>query len=392
MTGRINRHVLWLYRHLYRALYGLLISRMSAQRAHQAMMGSLRVLDLAPPAVKLSEALRKAASPVQQTEAGGLSLSQALVLAAGLVKGDGFHSEDDALHAVKSARNIMPGWRVVPALLGPVEFGSFTRFPRPGNDGAVMWRQANSRSLQNRVGLKNPGAQAAAMFLGMRKAQLPEEFGINIAVSPGVHDIDQQERDGIESLEFFLHEGVLPTWFTLNLSCPNTEDDPLGHQLEAETRRLCGAFIKRLEQGSLAIPLWVKISPGLAAEQYHALVRIFSDVGVKAVVATNTLPKPSPEDPGQIAGLGGGGLFQSTLEAVTHLREEIIRSNAALDIIACGGILDGASFQEYRELGVKAAQYWSALVYRGPLAAALIESELAGYEYKYEAVHSESLA
>jgi len=95
---------------------------MSAQRAHEAMMGSLRVLDLAPPAVKLSEALRKAASPVQQTEAGGLSLSQALVLAAGLVKGDGFHSEDDALRAVKSARNIMPGGLadtdlVVPQLL-----------------------------------------------------------------------------------------------------------------------------------------------------------------------------------------------------------------------------------------------------------------------------------
>ncbi|MCY4017778.1 MAG: hypothetical protein OXG39_00070 [Chloroflexi bacterium] len=365
---------------------------MSAQRAHEAMIACLRVLDRAPLAHRLSRTTRKAATPIQRIEAGGVSLSQALVLAAGLVKGDGFRSEDDALRALKSARNIVPGWRVVPALLGPVEFGSFTRFPRMGNDGTVMWRRENSHSTQNRVGLKNPGARAAAKFLGMRKAQLPDEFGINIAVSPGVHDINQQEREVIESLEFFLNEGVLPAWFTLNLSCPNTEDDPLGHQLEAETRRLCGAFIKRLEQGSLSIPLWVKISPGLAAEQYAALVRIFADVGVKAVVATNTLPAPSPADPGQIAGLGGGGLFDATLEAVKHLRAGIIRSNAAIDIVACGGILDGASFQAYRNLGVKAAQYWSALVYRGPLAAALIESELAAYEYEYEAVHSESLA
>ena len=63
-----------------------------------------------------------------------------------------------------------------------------------------------------------------------------------------------------------------------------------------------------------------------------------------------------------------------------------------LDIVACGGILDGATFQAYRDLGVKAAQYWSALVFRGPLAAALIESELPAHEYEYEAVHSESLA
>lgn len=392
MKVRSNRHVLWLYSHVYRALYKLLISRMSAQRAHETMIGRLRVLDPVPLACRLSGTLRKAVMPAQSTVAGGVSLSQALVLAAGLVKGDGFHSEEDALRAVKSTRNIVPGWRVVPALIGPVEFGSFTRFPRMGNDRTVMWRHANTRSLQNRVGLKNPGARAAAMFLGMRKAQLPDEFGINIAVSPGVHDIDQQEREVVESLEFFLDYGVLPSWFTLNLSCPNTDDDPLGHQLEAETRRLCGAFIKGLKQRSLSIPLWVKISPGLAAEQYHALVRIFVDVGVKAIVATNTLPEPSPEDPEQIAGLGGGGLFDATLDAVKHLRAEIIRSNAAIDIVACGGILDGESFQAYRELGVNAAQYWSALVYRGPLAAALIESELAAHEFEYEAVHRESLA
>ena len=392
MNWRSNRHVLWFYRHTYTALYELLISRLSAQRAHEAMIGSLRILDRAPLAERLSGTTVKAVSPAQGTEAGGVSLSQALVLAAGLVKGDGFPSEDDALRAVKSTRNIVPGWRVVPALLGPVEFGSFTRFPRMGNAGNALWRHPRSRSLQNRIGLKNPGARAAAMFLGMRKELLPSEFGINIAVSPGVHDIDQQVQEVVESLDFFLDQGVLPTWFTLNLSCPNTEDDPLGHQLEAETRRLCGAFISRLEQRSLAIPLWVKVSPGLAAEQYHALVRIFRDVGVKAVVATNTLPKPSPDDPVQIAGLGGGDLFESTLDAVKHLREEIVRSKAAVDIVACGGILDGASFQAYRDLGVKAAQYWSALVYRGPLAAALIESELAAYEYEYEAAHSESLA
>lgn len=392
MKRRSNWHLLWLYRHIYTAIYGLLVSRISAQFSHHAMIASLRILDRAPLAKRLASAVNKAHSPVRGCEVGGVQLSHALMLGAGLVKGDGFQSEDDALRAVKSKLNIVPGWRVIPALLGPVEFGSFTRRPRMGNDGTVLWRHASSRSTQNRVGLKNPGARAAAAFLAMRKAQLPEEFGINIAVSPGVNNIDQQERDIVESLAFFLDQGVMPTWFTLNLSCPNTEDDPLGHQLEAETRRLCSAFIKRLAEHSPAIPLWVKVSPGLAAEQYHALVRIFAEVGVKAVVATNTLPAPSPDDPEQIAGLGGGDLFDATLEAVKHLRAEIKRSNAPVDVVACGGILDGPSFQAYRDLGVKAAQYWSALVYRGPLAAALIESELAANEFEYEAARSESLA
>ena len=387
-----KRLVLLLYKIVYPFL-NTIIFRFSGQQAHDKLIRFLRSLDRNPRAISIAQAIRIRVSCGTPTRVGGIILSQSLVLAAGLAKGDGFEDEATAEHAVLDRKcNIIPGWRTVPALIGPMEFGSFTRFPRKGNDGTVMWRHANTRSLQNRVGLKNPGARAAAMFLGMRKAQLPDEFGINIAVSPGVHDIDQQEREVVESLKFFLDHGVLPSWFTLNLSCPNTDDDPLGHQLEAETRRLCGAFIKGLKRRSLSIPLWVKISPGLAAEQYHALVRIFADVGVKAIVATNTLPEPSPEDPEQIAGLGGGGLFDATLDAVKHLRAEIIRSNAAIDIVACGGILDGASFQAYRELGVNAAQYWSALVYRGPLAAALIESELAAHEFEYEAVHRESLA
>ncbi len=385
--------LLRVYDRMYSGLNKVLIFKSSAQRAHDTVIAILRLVERFPFTIPLAKAIRSFISQDCLVTVGGVILSRPLILAAGLVKGDGFIDEETALNEVQaSGRNILPGCRIMPALVGPTEFGSFTRSPRPGNPSTVFWRHASSRSTQNRVGLKNPGARAAAAFLAMRKAQLPEEFGINIAVSPGVHDINQQEREVIESLEFFLHEGVLPAWFTLNLSCPNTEDDPLGHQLEAETRRLCGAFIKRLEERALSIPLWVKISPGLAAEQYHALVCIFAEVGVKAVVATNTLPAPSPENSGQVAGLGGGALFDATLEAVKHLREEIVRSKAAIDIIACGGILDGASFQAYRDLGVKAAQYWSALVYRGPLAAALIESELAAYEYEYEAAHSESLA
>jgi dihydroorotate dehydrogenase len=49
-----------------------------------------------------------------------------------------------------------------------------------------------------------------------------------------------------------------------------------------------------------------------------------------------------------------------------------------VDIIGCGGIQDGATYQEYARLGVKAMQYWTALVYRGPLAAAVILNEARG--------------
>lgn len=392
MTTRSAGRALHIISAAYRAWSRHLFFRLSPQRAHDAVIGLLRLLERANVSVAVARSLNRGTACYTATEVGGARLSGRLILAAGLVKGDGFADEGEALQAVETERNIIPGWRIMPALAGPVEFGSFTRHPRLGNTGSVIWREAETQSTQNRVGLRNPGARAAARFLGDHKHQLPSEFGINIAVSPGVAEIDQQERDVVESLEFFIDAGVHPTWFTLNLSCPNTEDDPQGFQLESETKRLCGSFIARLQERELEIPLWVKISPGLAAEQYGALMRVFHDVGVKAVVATNTIARPSPGAKGAVAGVGGGELFPDALDAVRRLLAEKRRGGYDVDVIACGGILDGASFDAYRALGVKAGQYWSALVYRGPLAAAIIESELARHEHEYEAVHRESLA
>ncbi len=376
----------------YQAWNRQLLFRLPPQRAHNAAIASLRLLERSDGSAAVASWLYRRTARSAITEVGGARLSGRLILAAGLVKGDGFADEAEALREVSAGRNIMPGWRILPALAGPVEFGSFTRHPRLGNRGTVIWRNAGTQSTQNRVGLRNPGARAAARFLGERRQQLPAEFGINIAVSPGVADIGQQEGDVVESLEFFLDAGVQPTWFTLNLSCPNTEDDPQGFQLEHETKRLCGALIGSMRSRKLAVPLWVKISPGLAADQYRVLMRVCHEVGVKAIIATNTVARPSPDDDAVSAGVGGGDLFPDAQDALRQLLAERRRGAYAVDVIACGGILDGASFDAYRALGVKAGQYWSALVYRGPLAAAIIAAEQAEISCDYEYIHSERFA
>ncbi len=377
----------------YGLLCRLLLFRLSAQRAHQLVLAQLSWLERWQLPLALAKRLRACLMPEHKLEVGGAKLSARLILAAGLVKGRGFANEGEALQAALRGReDFMPGWRLLPALVGPLEYGSFTRRPRLGNAGTTLWRQQASQSTQNRVGLRNPGARAAAAFLGARKAQLPTDYGINIAVSPGVSDLAQQQREVLESLLFFLEAGLQPSWFTLNISCPNTEDDPSGHQLEAGARRLCAAFVAELESRQLATPLWVKVSPGLAAAQYQLLMRIFAEVGVRAVIATNTLAMPSPADPSVSAGLGGGGLRSSALQAVAALQSAKDRLGCAVDIIGCGGVIDGESFLQYRQHGAVAMQYWSALVYRGPFAAALIENELNQHEQSYEAIHRERLA
>jgi len=365
----MHRLFLGLYELLYKRVALPLIFRASAQEAHQRMMRLLLWLDNHASvhfALKWAHDLAFVERPFV---VGDVRLPHPLILAAGFVKGEGFADECDALQSL--SRNIIPGWRAMPLLVGAVEFGSFTRYPRLGNTGTVLWRDEITTSTQNRVGLKNPGALAAAEFLARKRDQLPAVFGINIAVSPGVTDPEQECREVMETFSAFLDRRIRPSWFTLNVSCPNTGDDPGSHQTETRAHDLCSTIVRLLQP--LDIPLWVKISPDLADEQYRALLRAFAVTSVRAVVATNTLAASAPDK--TTAGLGGGRLYDHALDVVALLSDEKLHHGYDIDIIACGGVQNQQTYQAFAHYGVQAMQYWSALVYRGPLAAALIEQE-----------------
>ena len=356
---------------LYERIKPLIFKR-SADEAHRALM---RLLPLADRSAAVCAALglaRRLSARARLVNVGGVALPHPLILAAGFVKGHGFESEAAALAAVEHGANIIPGWRSIPALVGIVEFGSFTRHPRLGNPDVVMWRDTVTRSTQNRVGLKNPGARAAAAFLARHRTHLPPVYGINVAVSPGVTDPDQQAQEVREAFAAFVGVGLRPAWFTLNLSCPNTEDDPAGNQTAAETRLLCAAARAVIGE---AVPLWIKVSPELSREQYEALMRAAAETGVAAIIAANTLARPAPNDPAVSAGIGGGRLHAVALDAARMLLDAKRESGYPVDVIGCGGIEDGQTFADFTALGIRAAQYWSALVYRGGFAAALIEEE-----------------
>jgi dihydroorotate dehydrogenase len=360
---------------LYDGVYAIVRKRLfrkSAMQTHEEALQLLARLDGQGWTQGLLRGLHRLTHRQKPQQVGGVTLPFPMILAAGFVKGAGFDSEEAAFTAIQRGENIIPGWRTMPNLVGPVEFGSFTRWPRLGNAGTVLWRDVPSRSLQNRIGLKNPGVNAAAAFLRQHQAELPACYGINIAVSPGVEDLDQQCAEIQQSFAAFLEAGMRPAWFTLNVSCPNTEDDPSANQTQAQTEALCRAA---LEVIGPEIPLWVKVSPDLSAAQYNALMQVFAAVGVRAVVATNTLAHPTPDDPKLSAGLSGGRLQASALGAALVLKDAQQRLQAPVDVIGCGGVLTGEGYQQFSQNGVTAVQYWAALIYRGPLAAALITNE-----------------
>ncbi len=355
---------------VYRALRGILFTR-SADDAHRLVVRQLGWLDQRPAWCRgLARYRARSRFP---TRVGRVDLDSPLILAAGLVKGEGFATEDVALQSVAEGRNIIPGWRSVPALLGPVEMGSFTPQPRLGNSGQVLWRDTGGRNLLNRVGLRNPGAAAASAFLAHRSADLPDVYGISIASDPDQTDPVRRDMEVAEAVRRFVQAGLRPSWTTVNISCPNV---PLGYahvELPEEVARLCRAVRHELPEETA---LWVKVGPDIGPGRYGPIARAAVEGGAAAVVATNTMPGLVADAPVRV-GVGGASLRPRALRVVEELAEARRNSGGEWDIIGCGGVLDGDDYQAFRDRGAAAVQYWSALVFRGPTAPALILSEAA---------------
>lgn len=352
---------------VYRAIRRVLFAP-SADKAHQLVVRQLRWLDSRVGLCRWAGRYRsRFLAPVQ---VGRVTLESPLILAAGLVKGEGFATEEAALRAVGEGRNIIPGWRSIPALMGPVEMGSFTPRPRLGNSGQVLWRDTGGRSLLNRVGLRNPGAAAAAAFLAEHSDALPDVYGISIAPDPDRADPARGDAETAWAVARFVEAGLTPAWTTVNISCPNVPYGYAHSSLPEEVARLCRAVRTELLDDTA---LWVKVGPDVGAGRYGAIAQAAAEGGAETIVATNTAPARMSEN-GVAVGVGGASLHLQALQVV----EELADARGPGDdweIVGCGGALDGTSYRAFVDRGAVAVQYWSALVFRGPTAPALILAE-----------------
>ncbi len=360
---------------LYEITYSMLrctLFRVQANTSHELVHDLLEHWDEHALLQRGLRGLGRFLRPAVPVQVGGVELPQPFMLAAGWCKGTGYDNEVRALATVIRDDNLLPGWRTLPHLAGPIEFGSYTRWPRQGNQGRTMWRYPAVQGLGNRVGLRNPGIRAVAAFLALHRDLLPETWGINLASSLDVEDPQTLRSELIESLTYLEDAGLTPTWLTLNVSCPAAHDEDVGLQQSAE-------FIRNLLEGvrtaaRTSLPIWLKVSPCLTARQYDQILSLAIEYGVKAIVATNTRQEQEGAD-GSPWGASGGLLRDDARTALIKLVTLQRMRQAPIDIIACGGIGRGRDLRLLRLLQVKAWQYNSALVYRGPLAATLIHRE-----------------
>lgn len=248
--------------------------------------------------------------------------------------------------------------------LGHVEVGTLTPRPQPGNPKPRLFRLPEHEALINRMGFNNPGIDSAVKRL--RNRRTPAVVGVNIG-----KNFDTSNEAAVNDYLYCLKAAYeVADYITVNISSPNTKG-LRDLQAEESVRALIGTL--KTEQSALEkehgkkVPFLVKIAPDLNDMQIEALARVFNEMALDGVIATNTTIDRTAISGHRLADEAGGLSGAPVLERSTLVLQAFrMLLGERIPIIGVGGISSGAHAQEKLKHGAELVQIYSGLVYRGP--------------------------
>jgi dihydroorotate dehydrogenase len=314
---------------------------LDAERAHRLTARLAAWAAALPP---LRAALRRALrvdSPLLVSTLAGLESKAPLGIAAGLDK-------DATLYPFLAACGF-----------GHVESGTFTTLAQVGNPRPRLFRVVEREAIVNRMGFNNPGAEAVARRVARQRRVVPR--GLSIGKSKLAAD---PIADALESL---VHLAPLADYVAINVSSPNT---PGLRDLQAEPalRSLFAAVRRSVRERNPNGRVFVKLAPDLADAEIDRLVDVGIEIGVDALILTNTtLDRSQTPEARELAGGLSGAPLRARSTAV--VRRAFRRSEGRLPIVGVGGIFDAADALEKIRAGATWLQAYTGFVYRGPTLA-----------------------
>ncbi|MDE1825388.1 MAG: quinone-dependent dihydroorotate dehydrogenase [Candidatus Micrarchaeota archaeon] len=238
---------------------------------------------------------------------------------------------------------------------GFTEVGGITLLPQNGNPKPRLWRHAEERSLQNFMGLNNPGIAQAMSKLpinqtGARRHSIP--IGVNLG--KGKNTPNEEAVSEYHALMRGMHSRV--DYMTINVSSPNTKGlrDLQSERTIQEIFSLTNSF---------TTPVMLKISPDIDASKAIYLCKAAVDCGAKGIIATNTTTDYSLlRNPKSVGGISGAALREKSTKVFAVIAKELFGKCV---LIYSGGVSSSADAIERHRMGASLIQIFTALVYEG---------------------------
>lgn len=342
---------------LYRLLRPLLF-RLDPETSHTIVFFVLRLLYWFGIGwlVRLIYTRRTASLPITLM---GLNFRNPVGLAAGL---------DKDAHYIKPLADFG---------FGALELGTVTPRAQPGNPKKRLFRLPRQHALINRMGFNNAGIDAFINRLRRVSKGKTCVIGVNIGKN---HDtaIERAVDDYLRALRAVY---TYADYVAVNISSPNTpglralqDQDRLGQLLRA----LKAEQIRLAKTRRVYIPIALKLAPDLGDEQITGIARQVREVGLDAVIATNTsLSRPGLDD--ELLAQETGGLSGRPLKELSTgvIRTLYARLQGEIPIIGVGGIESAQDAWDKLVAGADFVQVYTGLIYRGPALVREITQGLA---------------
>jgi dihydroorotate dehydrogenase len=284
--------------------------------------------------------------PQRAVQCMGLTFPNAVGLAAGM---------DKSASAVDAWAQLGFGF---------VEVGTLTPRPQPGNAKPRLFRLPEHSALINRMGFNNVGVLAAVERLKRRRTKAI--VGVNIGKNFDTA-LESATQDYVTCLR-----AAYPTadYVAVNISSPNTKG-LRDLQAEDSIRQLISAMKQEQavleKQHGRRVPVVIKIAPDLEELHIQALARVFNELAVDGIIATNTTIQRSAVQGHPLAeeagGLSGAPVRERSTEVIRAFRQLLAPQ---IPIIGVGGIMTGADAKAKLDAGAALVQIYSGLVYAGP--------------------------
>ena len=244
---------------------------------------------------------------------------------------------------------------------GFVEVGSITAQPSVGNPKPRAFRLPEDRSLINRMGLNNHGADVIVNRLSKLNLNIP--LGVNIAKT------NDMAIEGDSALQDYLYSyekaQQVADYITVNISCPNT-----GEGKTFEDPSALKDLLETLQPQKNTIPTLVKITVDIDKPVLEKLIRICEDFGIAGYVATNTSVSRANLNTSEIKlrQIGNGGLSGRAIRSRSTQVIKWVREIAGEDpvIIGVGGIDSSDAAIEKIKAGANLIQLYTGMIYEGP--------------------------